>query len=238
MKRILLGVCILFVISFAVNAQTTQTAQTGQADQIDETNLFVGINSGIDYNINAFSETNGYYNNKYYGIKPQYNIGLDFSVMVSKKFRPRLEFKFVSVKYGMLWNGTQFAGTDPKDWTRTLVYVKNYDFNLHGDYLLVDMNKFQLFVSPAFKYEFAAGYKMSTRRVDGTKTSTHYKDIIASHPSSIIGGAVSMIFKYNFTKRVGLTLTPEYTVFDHGFATGNNSLYQRFSTNMGFEFKF
>jgi hypothetical protein len=110
-----------------------------------------------------------------------------------------------------------------------MINLDYFDFNFHIDYSLFSTKKFQLFVSPAFKYEFQTGYSLSSRK---------WNFLVLKQPSSIIGGSLSTIFKYKVSKHFGLTLTPEYTVFAHPFATGNDKSYQRFNANFGMEFCF
>jgi len=202
----------MVTIPFAGNAQT------------DETEFFMGINGGLDYNMNAYKlDKNESYGYAYYGISPRYNIGLDFGLKVSKKLRPRIEIKYVNVKYGIDWSPSVYQfGT-------TVTNVNYVDFNLHLDYLLISIKKFQLFVSPAVKSELEMRHSIS---------STNWNILELKHPGKILGGAVSAIIKYNLSKNFGITLTPEYTMFLKPFATGNDKPYQRFSSNIGIEYKF
>ena len=47
-----------------------------------------------------------------------------------------------------------------------------------------------------------------------------------------------MIFKYKITDRIGVTLTPDYTIFFREYVKANTKVYQRASANLGFEFSF
>ncbi len=220
MKKVFIILLVMVAVPFVGIAQTAQPKETAPAG---ETQFFMGLNGGLDYDINAFKlDRNeiGFYS--YYGIRPRYNIGFDLGLKVSKKLRYRIEMKYVNVKYGINYDSI-------KNSSNTVLNVNYFDFNFHLDYLWLTKGNFQLFISPALKYEFETGETMA---------GPNYNTTEIIHPSSVVGGALSAIAKYNFSKHFGLTLTPEYTYFFHAFTTGNSKPYQRFSSNLGVEFKF
>jgi len=208
---------ILIMIGFSFAGK----AQTETEDKV----FFMGINGGIDYNMNAnklgLNETYGY---KYLGMEPGYNIGIDLSMQATKKLKPRIELRYVNLKYAIDWNPS------PYKFGKTIVNVNYFDFNLHFDYSLVSGKKFQLFVSPALKFEIKGG--------EPTLSTDNWSVLQLKQPSDIAAIACSAIFKYNLSENTGLTLTPEYTYFLHEFATGNTNPYQRLGVNLGIEFKF
>ena len=216
MKKLFLVLMVMVVIPFAGKAQTEKTAKT------QETAFFLGLNSGLDFDINAYKlDKNEIYGYTYYNQHPRYNIGFDMGLKVSKKLRTRIEMKFVNIKYGINYG---------PNIENTIVNLNYFDFNFHLDYLWLTKGKFQLFISPAVKYEYKIGEAIG---------GPNYSNIMdLRHPSSIGGAALSAIGKYNLSKHFGITFTPEYTFFFHGFATGNSKPYQRISTNLGVEFTF
>jgi hypothetical protein len=214
MKKIVLILLLFITVSFSGNAQ-------------EDLNVFsTGISGGIDYNMNAYQLTNNTtYGNSYYGVSPRYNLGVDFGYMVTKKFRPRLEFKYVSVRYGLDFTPSPVYSNCGKD----LVILNYFNLNLHFDYSLLTIKKFQLFASPALKYEFLLN----------AIPAINWSGItVLEHPSNSIGGALSAIFKYNITEHIGITLTPEYTYFFNKFSSTNDKAFTRFSGNFGVEYKF
>jgi hypothetical protein len=212
---------ILFSLLWVVSVSFTGHAQVDSL----ENEVFLGINFGIDYNMNAYGSTpNTTENYEYYGIKPQYNFGIDGSFKLTRRIRPRVEFRYVNVKYGI----DMTNANSPSTAGHTVVNVSYFGFNWHVDYLFIDTKKFQAFVSPGLKLEFKSQTNLSTG---------HWNTIELRHPKSIAGGALTMIFKYNITPRFGLTLSPEYTYFCRRFAAGNDKQYQRVSTNLGIEFR-
>lgn len=221
MKKIVFSLLCALFIACTVNAQ-------------DDYPVFsVGANAGWDHNTNAFRLTSDE-NASFTGEPNQFNIGIDFGVRMTKKFRPRLELRYVNMAYHMNWNSTDYP-----DFDKTDCNINYFDLNLHLDYSLFTVNKLEVFVSPAIKWEQKSGDFVKTYKNDGSAPMTgRFTAIKKEYPGNIAGGAASMIFKYNFNKHLGLTLTPEYTYFFRDFVKSNNKSYQRFNVNAGFEFTF
>jgi hypothetical protein len=154
-------------------------------------------------------------------------------MMVSKKFRPRIELKYVKMSYNAGWDNANIPSLK-----ETVVNLYNLDINLRMDYMLLDVSKFQLFVSPALKWEFNIYREEKNTKYDGSYNWANYNGIITENLRNILGGAVSTIFKYNITKNIGITVTPEYTLFFQNFLRSNDKSYQRASVNFGVEFNF
>jgi len=223
MKKVFVCLSFLVVISFMTNAAE------------EHKSIFtIGINAGMDYNINAYRLNPNLYGNEFSNNKTYQNIALDFGVMTGKNFRLRLVFKYLKNGYKASWVGT----TTPELFDESVVNLKNIDLNLHLDYLLLNKGKFQLYLSPAFIWEFNNKHEYYNTKSDGTVSYYSYNDIFTEYPTNIIGGAVSAIFKYNITKNIGVILSPEYTIFARNYVLSNTKLYQRVSGNFGFEFKF
>jgi hypothetical protein len=212
---------------------TVLSAMTNAAEE-HKSIFSIGINAGLDDNINAYRLNPNLYGNEFSNNKTYQNIALDFGVMTGKNTRLRLEFKYLMNGYKANWDKT----TTPSLFTESVVNLKNIDINLHLDFLLLNKGKFQLFISPAFKWEFNYKHNYSNTKSDGTTSTFSYNEIFTEYPNDIIGGAVSAIFKYNITKNIGVILSPEYTIFGRNYVLSNTRLYQRASGNFGFEFKF
>ena len=199
-----------------------------------EPSFTFGINAGMDHNLNAyqFQKMTNPAIYEYYGKADQYNIGVDFAFAVTKKLRPRVEFRYVNCSYGVRWNDPAY------NFVKTTWNVNNFDFNLHLDYLLFTSKKLDIYGSPGLKFEFYTGDFMRTTQKNGSSSTDRFNILESAFPTSIAGGAFAMIFKYNITKHIGFTVTPEYTLFFRDYVSSNNKAYQRFSANAGFEFNF
>jgi hypothetical protein len=195
--------------------------------------VFIGFGSGADYHINAFRslETSDF---RFYEKNPRYHIGLDLGVMATKRFRPRLEIKYIRLAYGQEWLGWEdISYTTMKTTTTKGNYL---GLNLHLDYLILGKDsKLKVFLSPGLKTEYALGAGYKTKKTDGDTTTDHYSKLDDYYPSCIAGLAVSGIFKYELNQYLGLTFTPEYTNFFRPFQQVNDNKYQRLSFNVGLE---
>jgi hypothetical protein len=220
MNRIII---ILFaLVTFTANAQEDEARH----------NLYVGLNAGVDYNFNAYRLSLDHNGFKYYGIDPHYNYALDFGLKVSKRLRTRVEFKFVKMSYGMDW------GDYNSTFDKTVTKLYNFDANLHLDYLLLSRNRFRFYISSGLKSEFVIDYKYLRKDNDGSTTEVKYNFTDDEFSKSILGGVMSTIIKYNLNNYIGITLVPEYSIFFRNFIKSNDKNYQRFSTNIGLEFRF
>jgi hypothetical protein len=203
------------------------------AQDVNKYAYTIGIYGGIDCNINGYRLNPNNYGNEFYSVTPTWNMGLDYGLMVSKKLRPRIEFKYLQQKYKVGWENANISTMQ-----ESFVYLYNFDVNLRADYLLLNKPKFQIFASPALKWEFTSGKNEKNIRKDGTHNWDNYNEIITENPGNLFGGAVSAILKYNVTKYIGLTVTPEYTLFFSKYAEGNDKKFQRTSLGSGLEFNF
>jgi hypothetical protein len=194
----------------------------------------VGVFGGIDNNINGYRLIPNYYGNNFSasGIT-SWNFGFDYGYMLTNKLRPRIEAKYLQMRYYADWKDANLAALK-----ESTVFLFSGNVNLRLDYLLLNSPKFQMFVSPALKWEFVIDREVKNYRLDGTHGWDNYNDIIDENPSSIMGASVAALFKYNITKKVSLTLSPEYTYFFREFVRVNDKAYQRTSIRAGIEINF
>jgi|GEM_PF-2134308 len=236
MRKILYLILLTLVSTSVIHAQETETTPQQQKEGVkyDAGDIFLGISSGIDYDINAYrtsTDENGFTFDKR---NPHFNIGGYLGVMVTPKFRPRLEMKYVRTSYEQNWDQSQYP-----DFIKTTVKLGNLDLNLHFDYLVYNTEKWHVFISPALKCEFMSGEDYNTTKSNGDDDSNDkFKTLEERYPKSIAGGALSAIFKYDINKKVGLTFTPDYTYFFRKYQRVNSGAYQRLSFNVGLEFRF
>lgn len=224
MKKVFTVLVVMVATFSAMLAQEVTTPPTPTQTTISDYPIIsVGFSAGWVTNSNAYKASTTRAGGKYFGINPRYNIGADFGVQISKRMRPRIEIKYVNVKYGIDWSGFSNIG-------QTIGNLDYLDMSFHFDYLLLSKKRFELFVSPAIKYEVETGYSIFN--------NYNFNEGLLHDPSDIFGGAVSGIFKYNVTDHIGFTFTPEFTYFAHSFTTGNTKPYLRTSYNLGFEIKF
>jgi hypothetical protein len=237
MKKALFFLMLLMAFVTVAQAQTqpqTQPQATKQLALGDENDnvISLGLNAGISHEFNGYRMTldkNGF---DYYQQNQHFNMNANVGVMVSKKFRPRFEIGFVQTSYGMHWS-SQYSGFE-----KTTHQLYNLDLDLHFDYSIFNSSKFQAYISPAFKSEFVLSDDRNTSLADGTSTSSKFSILDNEYRSNRVGGSLSMIFIYKVNNNFGFTLTPEYTYFFRRYVAHNSKPYQRFYTNLGFEYRF
>ena len=193
----------------------------------------IGVYGGIDRNINGYRLSPNDYGNDFYSPSLLWNAGLDYGLMVTDKLRPRIEFKYLQQRYKVGWENGNISAMK-----ESVVYLYNFDVNLRLDYLLLNKPKFQIFASPAIKWEFTSDKDEKNIRKDGTNNWANYNGIINENPGNLFGGAVAVILKYNVTKNIGITCTPDYTMFINKYVESNSKLCQRISLGCGVEFNF
>jgi hypothetical protein len=224
MKKIFYSILLFIAISNVAIAQ-----------DILENPISFGISGGIDYNFNAYKtvlDTSvNHHITDYYGIKPHYNIGANVGLMLNNKMRIRAELKFVKMSYKQNWNPDYYT-----DFDNTVTRLYNFDINVYFDYLLLNKGKFEIFVSPGLKSEYVLKHSFWTESANSK--SAKFQGLENMFPSTLAGGALTGIIKYNVSKTFGLTLTPDYTLFFRKFSVQNSGLYTRFSINAGMEFRF
>ena len=183
--------------------------------QVDEPTITFGINTGLDHNINAYrfqpyslGQNDFYYT--YSPINPQFNVGIDFGVILNKKMRARVELRYVNTQYNLIFDHSHDATPVPAHdyFVKSRWTMYNLDFNMHFDYLLYTLKDFEVFASPGLKFEFNEGQFIRTVMGDGSLHNEHFQGMEIGYPTVIAGGALSMILKYNITKHIGFTLTP------------------------------
>ena len=190
--------------------------------QMEQGDVTLGINSGFDWDINAFNYNKyptDYNPSSHHSQNPQYNIGADLGIALSNNMRIRFELRYTNIKSGI---GLDSAEINTHTWTYNSIIVNlNYfGANARFDYKFLTTNKLEIFISPAFKFE----HLMSTTMTNGPFNGMNYYG-----PNYIAGGAVSLLFKYNLANHVAITLTPDYSLFFREWEMNQGGkLYQRF----------
>lgn len=198
----------------------------------DKYKITVGLNGGLGQNMNGYRLTPDSKGYSYYGINPHYSLGLDIGVFTSNRFRPRLEFRYVEMDYGMYWPDNY------PEYDKSITTLYEMDLNLHFDYLAVNKAHFQVFISPAFVYEFVTGNQVKNFLVNGDTNYKNYNiftEQTEQYGGNYPGGNLTAIAKYKINNYLGVTLSPGYTYFFTKFVSPNDKAYQRFSINLGIE---
>ena len=220
MKKIILVILnLIFLIPAATMSQ-----------EIEKSNLSFGLNFGVGQNINGYRMTPDKYNFNYYEGDVHFTSGINVGYFASEKFRPRFEFRYSEMKYGLNWS-EQYSEFDR---TETKLFVLN--FNLNFDYMLLNTNKFQLFVSPGIVSEFIKDRQHRNYLTDGTNNIKNYSVVTQQYSEEIAGLNLSLIAKYKFNENLGLTITPGYNYYLKKWLPSNDKNYTRTLLNVGIEY--
>ena len=237
MKRFAL-VALLFVS--AVSASNAQT----------EEYITLGINGGVVNNINGFRqdpEEEDPIVKEYKNGMPGYNVAIDLGIRTSAKTRFRLEVEHEEFHYKAIWDTTQIPAASYCP-LKTKVKVWNMGINLRFDYKIAESEKWKVFVSPGFLWEFNIDRESKNfLRTEEDNVLTYsrrkvsyknYKEIAYQNPNHILGGNVQLLCKYKIAKHIALTLTPEYYIYFRPIVKDNTAPYMRMTLNGGVEFNF
>ncbi len=228
--NVLLLACFIPVLGMAQDKEAESNEYTYKV-----LDFFLGLNSGVDYNVNAFrsvSTSDFSFEDK----GPRYNISFDASVMATKRLRPRIELQYHRLAYGQEWLGASSSSYTTMEYTTTR--VNYFGLNFHLDYLLMGLNsRFKIFLSPGLNTEYSTGVSYKTLKTDGDETSSRFSSLGDYYPKSIAGLNLTAIMKYDLSENLGITLSPGYTHYLRPFMEVNDNSYQRFNLNLGVELR-
>ena len=234
MKKLLL-IALLFVAAVsAVNAQ-------------NEEYITIGINGGGVYNINGYRKDTNHYGNKFQNGIPGYNTAIDLGIRTSARTRFRFEVEHEEFHYEALWDTTKQSPVIKSKIYKTRVKVWNMGINLRFDYKIAESEKWKVFVSPGFLWEFNIARESKNLKTPYENPMEHsirkrsyknYNEIAYENPNHILGNNVQLLCKYKIAKHIALTITPEYYIYYRGIVKHNGAPYQRLTLNGGVEFNF
>ena len=209
-KGLLLFVCLFFMLSGFAQSRWS-----------------VNLNAGCDYNINKYYSPYNY--KKFENSKEDFNLGLNVGYRLADWVRFRMEFKYNEYSYGHYFTSTS-------DLLKSEMTLSNLDFNPMIDFRVMSFNKFEFFLTTGLRLEYTIDDEQETLRTDGEMSTLKY--IPMDYDDKMSGWTGGAILKYNLSKHLGITFTPEYTLFFDRLYSENDGQMQRFSTNVGIEWTF
>lgn len=191
-----------------------------------QSRFFVNLNAGADFTSNTYYNYNNY--EIFENDGAELSFGADLGYKFSDKVRARLETRFGNFRYGQYYTGSELEQTEMK--------LQYFAFNPRLDFRVMAKGKFELFLSPGWRLEFISDAEQETLKADGTSSDASY---VSSAYSESMGGFIAGgIVKYSLNKHLGLTLSPEYTLFAGKLYDKNDNNMTRFSTRFGIEYNF
>ena len=221
-------------------------------DAQNEEYITLGINGGAVHNINGYRKLPNTNNVKFSNGIPGYNVGLDFGVRTSERTRFRFEIRHSEFHYKAEWDKARWDTVTVDSARKNHIYktnVKIWDmaFALRLDYKLYESEKWKVFVSPGFLWEFNISSESKNYIFDvydqysynySTTSFNRYEYVDFEYPYQIIGNSVQLLCKYKIAKHIALVVMPEYYIYYRPFVKRNHDVYSRVTLNGGIEFNF
>jgi opacity protein-like surface antigen len=191
-----------------------------------QSRFFVGLNGGLDFYSNKYYSKNEY--RKFEDGKTDFSAGLDLGYRFSDKARFRLGFNYNEYLFGE-------RPETPGDIVKSEMTLRNLDIIPRLDFRVWSLKKLELFLSPGLRLAYTLEGDEKSFRSNGTISDLHYMNQkYKDKMSGLVGGA---LLKYNFTKHLGAVLSPDYTFFFDKLYDKNDGNLQRFSVNLGLEWR-
>lgn len=229
MKTAILIVLSFLLISTSVRSQESSDTKTTESNL---SKFSFGFTIGGGQNSNGYRSTPDSNNFTYSEGDILFTTGVNASLFVTEKLRPRLSFTYSEMKFGLNW------GANYPDFEKTITKTMNLNIDLNLDYLVVNTTKFQLFFSPGIVTEYSIGNTHKNYSTDGDINFRDYSIFTDPYPTAIAGANFSILAKYKLNEHVGFTLTPGYNYYFRKFAAGNDKAYTRTLLNFGVEYTF
>jgi hypothetical protein len=190
----------------------------------------IGFKAGYDQNYFIYDDLYG--NN--FSAFPDFNIGADASLYLNDNIRLRAELKYANVSYTREYNN---PGSLDQNIEYSTLAINNLNINPFVDFKLFSIkDKFDFYYTFGMKVEFSVGDRQRSFTYGGEKIDKSF--ITDIHKDVMLGSGTGFILKYNVNKNLGITLSPEATIFYGEYYEKNNWHYVRSSVNVGFEWTF
>jgi hypothetical protein len=233
MKTVILVILSFFLILPVAKSQdSNKSTPANQSQESNKYKFSFGYTIGGGQNSNGYRLTPDENGIVYSEGGIHFSTGINTSFFVTEKLRPRLDFTYSEMKYGM--DMTSLNSDFYKSTTKTM----NLNVNLNLDYLVLDKKKFQLFLSPGIVTEYVIGTTHKNYFTDGTVNFSNYNVFTQQYPSAIAGANFSILAKYKINEHFGLTLTPGYNYYFRPYVRDNDQAYTRAVLNFGLEYTY
>ncbi len=191
-----------------------------------QSKISLNFNGGSDLNFNKYYSKINY--EKIEDGGTDFNLGMDAAYRFSDRFRMRVEFKYGQMNYGQSRIGGEPTAKD----VITLEYM---DFNPRMDFRILQIKKLELFVSTGLKFECIINSDQKSYLADGSVSDTDLNYVDTDYDDELSGWVTGAILKYNLTKHIGVTMSPDYTLYFDELYYKNSGALQRLNINVGFE---
>lgn len=195
---------------------------------------FFGVNAGISFTNNNFVSTP--VAGAEFDSKPRAFFLSVAGVQINDKNRVRLDLSKSRVKSKLDYNYNAPQPDDPSIPDYSELSIKMATINLNYDYRVAGSEKFDIFSSAGLRALLSSNKKEYTTYLDGRREET--ETVIMDFNRNLFGVGAGLVAKYNYTNKVGISFTPDYTVYSRGFNKGDNKRLTRLSFAIGIESRF
>ena len=185
------------------------------------------LGGGLDYNYNLYFDYNNY---TPYQVNHDFNLDLTGAIQLGKKIRLRLEFNYSKFSYGQRYTIVQ-SSNDAL--IKSEMTIHNLGIIPRLDYKLITFSKFDLYISPGFKFDINLNYAEASTTTAGKVISTEHMNY--DYDNFMQGISGGLLLKYNITKHLSVNLVPDYTFYLGKFYNQNSGNLQRMSGNLEVE---
>ncbi len=164
----------------------------------------LGVSGGYDKNFNQFykmPKTN-------VDAFPDYNIGVDGILTINDWLRVKAEIHYENLGFTRNWD---IESSSPDRIDVSKVSLNNLDISPKVDLRFLKLGNFETYFSAGFRFEFMLGkYEVSYTASGEEMEDDHVMDEYNEGQAGVVGG---LLFKYNVSDNISITLSPEYTYF-------------------------
>jgi len=191
--------------------------------------LGLKLTGGYDYNFNKYYDYNVWTGFEHENM--DFNTGLDVIMRISKKVRFRIELRYDQMNYG------QTSVNPSNEISKSEMKLRCIDVNPRFDIRVWSKNRFELFVSPGLRLQYAVDPDETSYKRSG-EVSSYRTYVSMDYNEALPGVLAGAILKYNINNKVGLTFSPDFYYSFKKLYDGNNSNLMGFRTNVGIEYFF
>lgn len=189
-----------------------------------QSRLSFNVNAGLDKNFNKYYTANSY--SKIDDPETDFNAGVNVAYRVGEWVRLRLDLQYLQYSYGQEPNSSS-------EITKTVFRAFNMGIAPRIDFRVYAKHNFELFLSPGLSLQYLIDNDQVSTLTDGTHSYRNY--ISTDYDNSLTGFVGGALLKYNINERMGLTVSPDYTMFFDQLYDSNYGNLSRFNLSFGFE---
>ena len=212
----------LFITAVLLISAISTFSQTGTS---------FGLNFGYDSNMYHTKNLSGVVSNEI----PDFSIGGNLIYDLGEKSRLRVELRYSNISYTQHYD---YPSSNLNNLELSKITANNIGIVPHFDYTLFSLGKLDVLGTAGLRFEIDLGNYVRSYTYAGDLTDYDHTPSSEVHSKAMLGATAGLLFKLNVGDNAAITLSPEYTSFFGQYFDQNQTVLQRFSGNLGFEWRF